>query len=184
MTTIIFDFDDTLYNNLALRKDVVKTFGTFGIPEAEVESTYKNVRHLYNYEKHVEAINALRGKTENDLLLSALYSLPFHTYTFEKIQDILKELKEKHRLILLTFGDAAFQTHKLDASGIKEYFHEVIITQKHKKDALADMGDLGDEVYFINDKETENLVIQESFPHFRVLHITPENPVHKINWEI
>ncbi len=183
MATYIFDFDDTLYDNMALREDVRRIFKKHGISEQKVEDTYKNVRHLYNYEKHVEAVKSIHTEIDTLSILKELNSLPFNQYTFYGVHEILENLQQKNKLILLTFGDRNFQQRKLDASGVLAYFHEVVITQKHKAETLKELEVLDKEVYFLNDKQMENDVIGTEFTHFKIIHVSPENPVSKINWE-
>lgn len=62
---------------------------------------------------------------------------------FEGTEDVLKQLKEKYRLIVATKGDLFDQERKLKASNLEKYFHHIeIMSNKHKSDYIKLLGHL------------------------------------------
>ncbi|MDH5475158.1 MAG: HAD family hydrolase [Cyclobacteriaceae bacterium] len=56
---------------------------------------------------------------------------------FDGVEDTLKGLQHKYRLILVTKGDLLDQERKLEKSGITRYFHHVeVMSNKHEADYL------------------------------------------------
>ncbi len=82
----------------------------------------------------------------------------------------LKTIKQK--LILLTFGEFSFQSKKINATGIANFFDEIIITPDGKELALEKiLNQFVDEkdVWFINDKIEETKKMLEHFPKLKPL---------------
>lgn len=51
------------------------------------------------------------------------------------VEDVLKQLKDKYRLVVATKGDLLDQERKLKNSGIEHYFHHIeIMSEKQEKD--------------------------------------------------
>lgn len=54
---------------------------------------------------------------------------------FDDVENTLKALQHKYRLIVVTKGDLLDQERKLDKSGIMHYFHHVeVMSNKHEED--------------------------------------------------
>ena len=104
--------------------------------------------------------NDLQEKELKELLFSDTLSFLHH----------LKTVKQK--LILLSFGDFAFQSKKINAAGIAQFFDEIIITPDGKVLALEKiLEQFNDEkdIWFINDKIEETKKILEHFPKLKPL---------------
>ena len=55
----------------------------------------------------------------------------------DDVEDVLRKLKEKYRLVVATKGDLLDQERKLKNSGIEHYFHHIeIMSDKKEKDYL------------------------------------------------
>ncbi len=55
----------------------------------------------------------------------------------DRVEDILKELQQKYRVILATKGDLLDQQRKLEKSGLEKYFHHIeVMSDKKEKDYL------------------------------------------------
>ena len=185
MATIIFDFDDTLFDNAKLKKDIQEVFRSFSITEKHILETYSTVRNAYNYNVHVNAVKNLYNEAPEEKILKALNDINLSQYLLPEVKNILQRLNKEHHLVLLTFGEKEFQEKKAFGSGIEKYFKDehIHITQNHKVETIKKIK-LKGEVYFVNDKENENDIIKKEFPDFNFILISPENPVSKINWQI
>lgn len=183
MATIIFDFDDTLFDNACLKKDIFAIFKSFNIEEEHILETYKKTRNAYTFERHINSIKNTYKNIKEQAVLENLNNLSLREYIFPETESILKQLQQKHTLLLVSFGEESLQKRKISASNLADYFHQIHITQESKVNIIKNL-ELKDVVYFVNDKESENKLMKEAFPHFTIIHISPENPVSKINWQI
>ncbi|MBI4457785.1 hypothetical protein HY633_02375 [Candidatus Uhrbacteria bacterium] len=71
------------------------------------------------------------------------------------------------RMILLTFGDIAWQTAKVDRAGLRPYFDEVIATAEEKKNIIGRFR--GADVVVINDNGVETAAMMAAVPEFRYI---------------
>ena len=55
------------------------------------------------------------------------------------VEEVLKNLKDKYRLIVLTKGDLLDQERKLERSGLSEYFHHVEVLSDKKEKNYSDL---------------------------------------------
>jgi FMN phosphatase YigB (HAD superfamily) len=170
MTIIIFDFDDTVFDTNRLKNDVVERFVLHGIKRDVAEDAYhkaKSENGVYSLNSHICTINNLQNTEVPKDFYNWFENLDLTQYVFSNIEVLLSDLKQNHKLILLTKGENEFQNFKINKSGLAEHFAEIHITQNEKEIFLQDF--LFEEpVIFINDKLDENQKVQEKFPHFRV----------------
>lgn len=71
------------------------------------------------------------------------------------------------RMVLLTFGEVAWQTAKIDRSGLRLYFDEVIATAEEKKNIIGRFR--GDQAVVINDNGVETAAMMAVAPEFRYI---------------
>ncbi len=57
------------------------------------------------------------------------------------VKEVLEQLKDKYRLIVLTKGDLLDQERKLDRSGLSEYFHHVEVLSDKKEENYLNLLD-------------------------------------------
>jgi putative hydrolase of the HAD superfamily len=55
------------------------------------------------------------------------------------VEEVLKNLKDRYRLIVLTKGDLLDQERKLEKSGLSEYFHHVEVLSDKKEKNYSDL---------------------------------------------
>lgn len=131
---VIFDLDDTLYNE--------REFVIGGLKET---SKYLSEKYDLGYDellyKTIEILeNQGRGKIFN--ILCQQYNIDENIETlvdtyrnakpklnlYEDSQYILNKLKGNYKLGLITDGMAKVQWNKIEALSIKEYFNKIIVT--------------------------------------------------------
>jgi len=148
---LIFDGDDTLWENNALFERAIEGFIDHlahpGLSRAEVrtvldEIELANVRvHGYGLEVFerslAECLVKLRadGPSEEDTAALRRLCEPIRTSrgTVELLPGVietLRALRERHRLALLTKGDPAEQRLKISGSGLAELFDDVQIVRE------------------------------------------------------
>lgn len=162
MATIIFDFDDTLFDTKKLKGDIFKEIASHGVNRTLIKKTYKECRSAYCLSKHTQILK------KHDLLIpksihKKVAGYNFKSYLFPGIINDLEKLSKKNYLILLTKGDKKFQKTKIEGTNISKYFKEVHVTQKNKEEFFKKTK-YPHPIYFINDKESENKIIKKLFP--------------------
>lgn len=170
MATVIFDFDDTLYDTERLKKDIKKVLSSYNIKKKDISSSYKAVRGNleYSFDKHLIEISKKYKDLDVGKILQNLNKLFSNSYLFPESKKILTKLKRHHTILLLTIGEEKVQKRKIETSGIKNFFDKIHITQKDKANFLKNLN-LKGEVYFINDKADENKKVRAAFPHFKIV---------------
>jgi len=171
MATIIFDFDDTLFETHKLKDSIFETMNTWGLPHQTILETYeKSIKKFLHYtpENHLLTINEMTEFNIPDHRISEIKNLDFSFYQGQVTKKILSNLAKNNTLILLTLGDQNFQEFKIAKSGLAPYFHKIQIVPAQKEKFLLAQNYQG-QVFFINDKKIENDLIRKMFPHFQVI---------------
>lgn len=173
MAIFIFDFDDTIFNTKKLKSDIFEKLSNFDMDIETIETTYKNTlsqnRGNYILKKHLENLFRERKnflKIEKEIL-NWFNCLDFKKYILYRVEEMLENLKKRHSLILLTKGDPDFQNIKIEKSKLGTYFEEINIVEGKKEEFLEEKK--YNDVFFINDKESENEIIHTKFPSIKII---------------
>ena len=143
ITTVIFDLDDTLYDEIEYCKSGFRAVGLFladlpGSPSAECifdvfweQFTVGNRTKTFNAALEKLVIPAHR---DDDTLIGELVRvyrnhIPKITLPSES-ENVLCQLSKKYTLALLTDGFLPAQQLKVQALGIEKYFKSVIYTEQ------------------------------------------------------
>ena len=146
-----FDADDTLWSNACFFQEVEGKFcdllGGFQPREAlakELYQTEMSNMEWYGYGAMAftlslieTAIRVSQGQVSATILAELLEAgksiLDKPIELFPGIPDILPELSEQYRLVVVTKGDLLDQERKLAKSGLLTYFQHVeVVTEKHE----------------------------------------------------
>ena len=141
--TIAFDADDTLWVNETYFRDTEERFASL-LESYETKNTIdqelfkKEMQNLpvYGYgikgfmlsmiELALELSNgAVSAKVLQEILVMGKEMIAHPVELLPHIKEVLEELSNRYRLIVLTKGDLLDQERKLEASGLREYFHHV-----------------------------------------------------------
>lgn len=152
LKVIAFDADDTLWHNEQYYRDTEEKF-------SELLSDYMPGHYLLKELLQVEIANlplygygikafalsmietAVRisgkavGGEEIDRIISyakEMYEKPVET--LEDVEEVLKALQSKYRLVMATKGDLLDQERKLLRSGLEKYFHHIEIMSEKKEE--------------------------------------------------
>jgi len=138
--TIIFDLDDTLYDEIEYCRSGLRVVAEFvanlpGTPTAEnilgafwQQFTAGNRTTVFN-----EALDRLKINYDKKLIdeLVKVYRNHFPKITLpEDCRDILSQLNKKYTLALLTDGFLPAQRLKVQALGIEKYFKSIVYTEQ------------------------------------------------------
>lgn len=146
-----FDADDTLWSNACFFQDVERQFYDLMMDylpketlERELYRTEMNNMEWYGYGAMAftlslieTAIRVSQGQVSApviaELLAAGKSILDKPIELFPGIPDILPELSERYRLVVVTKGDLLDQERKLEKSGLLPFFQHVeVVTEKHE----------------------------------------------------
>ncbi len=90
----------------------------------------------YSPERHIEFLGAdLDFDAMKALDAARSFFVDIRRYCFEGAEDFLRALP-KDDSYLLTFGERRFQDLKVDGSGLRNFFHEVLVVQGDKSEEI------------------------------------------------
>lgn len=147
-----FDADDTLWVNETYFRDAEEAFGKLlskyetlnKIDQELFKMEMKNLP-LYGYgvkgfvlsmiEMALElSNNKVSNQVINDILKIGKDMINKPVELLEGVEEVLKVLSQKYRLILATKGDLLDQERKLEKSGLLDYFHHIEVLSDKKED--------------------------------------------------
>lgn len=146
-----FDADDTLWVNETYFRDAEVAFGKLlsdyeTINKIDQELFKKEIDNLPLYGYGVKAFvlsmvesaleisnHQVSSKTIDAILQIGKDMLGKPVELLEDVEDVLKVLSKKYRLILATKGDLLDQERKLEMSGLTNYFHHIEVLSDKKE---------------------------------------------------
>tara|TARA_R110000744_G_C19233489_1_gene548424 strand:+ start:177 stop:875 length:699 start_codon:yes stop_codon:yes gene_type:complete len=152
-----FDADDTLWVNETYFRDaeekftaLLEKYETKNKIDQELFKTEIRNLDLYGYgikgfvlsmiECALElSNNQVSQKTIIECLNLGKNMISHPVELLNGVVDVLKILKDKYRLIVLTKGDLLDQERKLERSGLTEYFHHVEVLSDKKEKNYSDL---------------------------------------------
>jgi putative hydrolase of the HAD superfamily len=140
ITTVVFDLDDTLYDEVEYCKSGFGAVARFlaDLPEAPTaESIFGAFWRQFTAGNHTKTFNAALnelGIDYDDKLIDELLKvyrnhIPKITLPADS-KDVLHQLSEKLTLALLTDGFLPAQQLKVEALAIEEYFKHIVYTEE------------------------------------------------------
>lgn len=166
---IIFDLDYTLFDTARFKRDGLALF--FNMSQAEFKNYYKiNFKDKgvnYSPKEHLRILGwkhkeMMAKLNEFDDWLEKEIS----RYLFPEANKILNRFKQAgHKIILATFGDKEFQEQKISALKIndlsaREFFDEVIISNKIKAELEELKRFQGEDILLVDDNLKEALELK------------------------
>ena len=152
-----FDADDTLWVNETYFRAAEEKFAELlegyetknKIDQELFKMEMQNLgRYGYGIKAFVlsmveSAIEISNGKVSNAILTKILdigkQMLQEPVVLLVGIENVLKQLQDKYRLIVLTKGDLLDQENKLEKSGLSKYFHHVEVLSDKKEQNYSDL---------------------------------------------
>ena len=146
-----FDADDTLWVNETYFRDAEVAFGKLlsdyeTINKIDQELFKKEIDNLPLYGYGVKAFvlsmvesaleisnHQVSSKTIDAILQIGKDMLGKPVELLEDVEDVLKVLSKKYKLILATKGDLLDQERKLEMSGLTNYFHHIEVLSDKKE---------------------------------------------------
>lgn len=172
MATLIFDFDNTLFETQSHKKRMFDLLASFGIPKGEIFASYEELvlprERMYDMREHC-ALLSRRGFPCPEEKVEEFLKSCFKSHLMPGAEEMLAEFKRKGcRLVLLTKGIDSFQRTKVRQSGIEGFFSEIHTCLGKKELALEAIKD-HDGAYFINDSGKETELVAQHHPELKCI---------------
>ena len=148
---IAFDADDTLWVNETYFREAEHKFAQLlsnfeTVNKTEQELFKMEIKNLPIYGYGVKGFmlsmvecaleisnNKLKPKLMNDILNIGKEMLEKPIELLDDVEDVLKSLHGKYKLIVATKGDLLDQERKLEKSGLLKYFHHIEVMSDKKE---------------------------------------------------
>jgi FMN phosphatase YigB (HAD superfamily) len=141
----LLDVDDTLFDNdaleRALREHLERAWKVAG--RDRFWAIFEQLRQGEGYADYLGAVEQFRLQHQSDprvLELSQfLLDFPFADHLYAGPLDVIGHLRRYGPTVILSDGDAAYQPHKVESSGIAAAAHHQVLIYVHKTQQLADV---------------------------------------------
>jgi len=179
----IIDFDGTIYDTHLFIKDIYDVLIRFGVSVIDANKTMKtaillegNLHYGYTFDRQLDDLLDLGYVFDRGQVLGSLMSITENKdYTSKDAIIFLEKLKTFGLpLVLLTAGDKTFQMMKFESTQMPLYFDTVECVFGDKDKYVESVYTKGQQIFFINDKELENIEVKKSCPAAEV--VTKHNP--------
>jgi FMN phosphatase YigB (HAD superfamily) len=144
-TVILVDVDNTLLDNDAVVADLKRHLvDSFGVErERRYWHLFEQIFNELGYADYLGALQRYRNDQPNDphLLGISLFLLhyPFADRLFPGALDVLAELRQRARVVILSDGDVVFQPYKVERSGLWQAVEGEVLIYVHKEQMLDDV---------------------------------------------
>lgn len=183
---ILLDFDHTLFDtDRFFWVDLKAALVQFGIPDDAWERSYGAIwTSGYSLRKHLDVLFSL-GAIPSVSAVSAMHTTLERTfsdlrpYLFPDVVEFMTAARQRaFDLILLSFGDAAWQRYKVQASGLTPYFTQIVYTPEEKgKAGMLDMlASAYTELYAIDNNPADLDAMKASVPRLQTYLICRVEP--------
>ena len=144
-TVYLFDVDNTLLDNDAvaadLRAHLTRHFGTER--QQRYWDEFEALRAELGYADYLGALQRFRVAYPHDVHLLEmsdwLVEYPFAERLYPRALEVVEQVRERGRPVVLTDGDVVFQPRKIRRSGLWDAFRGDVLVYIHKEHELADV---------------------------------------------
>lgn len=158
----ILDFDDTIFDLNAFRKNTYKLLSSFDVSPQDWQNAWSIMngskylgKALYSIEEHANRF-AKQTMFDKNAFIREYYKVhKGQSYLFSDTVEFLEFLKKIGQVFLLTYGDQEFQSWKIKSNQIQSFFDSIEIVSSLKAHNLKKSPDKHDPTIFIDDKAVE-----------------------------
>lgn len=184
-TVFIFDIDNTIINTDALKEYVNSSLVDKVIKPDIIESfwnEYESVRNRLGYISIPDLSDSFAQKVNDpsysEKIRNMFYSIPFESYVYPGIYELIEYIDPKGEIVILTEGDLVYQSMKIKNLRISKYLDEMFVFENKK----VNMGNInkiynGRRIIAIDDKITDLEAFKKVNPDLIALHF--KNGVYK-----
>lgn len=164
-TVIVFDLDDTLYNELDYLKSAFKSIAIHLEP-SQWKQLYSTMFSLYRSGNNVFEVITKRYRIEVKTLIHMYQNHVPSIELFDGVREVLEAIKLKQGKIgIVTDGRSITQRAKIESLGISKYVDKIIISEEYgsEKPDVANFKAienslLGNEYYYIADNFKKDFI--------------------------
>jgi len=128
-TVIVFDLDDTLYNEIEYLKSAYRHIASL-IDSENSLPLYREMFAMYRNNENVFAYLSETYNVEKEYLINVYRNHIPELQLFEGIGELIKAIIEKQgKLAIITDGRVKTQMAKIEALGIKDFFSKIVISE-------------------------------------------------------
>jgi FMN phosphatase YigB (HAD superfamily) len=141
----LFDVDNTLLDNDRVVEDLrTQLTDRFGADcQRRYWDIFETLRQELGYADYLGALQQFRVENPRDphLLGIALYLLhyPFADRVYPGALDLIRQLSDRGRVVILSDGDVVFQPRKVERSGLWAAVDGAVLIYVHKEQMLDDV---------------------------------------------
>ena len=141
----LVDVDNTLLDNDAVIDDLKRhLLEAFGVEcQQRYWDIFEQLRNELGYADYLGALQRIRVERPRDpfLLKSALYLLhyPFADRVYPRAFDVIRHLRVRGPVVILSDGDVVFQPRKVEHSGLWAATEGEVLIYIHKEEMLDDV---------------------------------------------
>ncbi|MFI1743919.1 HAD family hydrolase [Thalassobellus sediminis] len=129
-TVVVFDLDDTLYNELDYLKSAYRHISKILTKKDGWEFLYAQMFSLYRNKKDVFSFLCNTFKVEKEFLLNEYRNHIPDIKPFDRVINLLKEIKKKNgKIAIITDGREITQTNKINKLGLKKFLDLIVISE-------------------------------------------------------
>lgn len=171
---IVFDLDYTLLDTAALKNALADAVTAHGPSREDYERTYretvKREGKVYDYDPdaHLDLLaDAFPDEAARDAARRGMDGVLARSeeFLYPGVKELLTELRDHGaELTLLTLGNEKWQHAKVDRSGLRGLFDEVIATEKEKSGVISKIAGKDRRTIVVNDNGKELVEMQERAP--------------------
>lgn len=176
---LIIDFDHTIFDMASMHEALDEAITDLGIPSEQYRAAYNKETNWKVFSVPGFA-NRLEKMTE---ISSKEITKAYHRvgdiadlFVYEDVHQGLEQLKEHgHEVFLLSWGDTEWQMRKIQSSGIRDHFKDVLTVTQLKAEFLQNWCADACDVVVVDDKPAELKAIKERHPKFHLIRMRREN---------
>jgi|GEM_PF-662604 len=165
---IFLDFDGTLFDTSALKKEMFALYKSVGFGAEEITKHYRLEAKDGLFSPYGLLDRLTRGDSkEKSRICKSLAALLLTSdkYVYPDTIPYLSVLdREKFEINLMTLGDIRFQSTKVEHSGMKKYFDNLYYVDKAKWEIFDQYASFDEPFMFIDDREDTVYNIEARFP--------------------
>ena len=148
MQKVYIDFDGTLFDTDKLYENFCVLCNKSDVTNIEIEQARKQVVDEYGLYSLEKILTILEKKfIFNEDFNKDFAGLFSNKFVYSDVLVALDKLAKNYELIILTYSDM-YQWQKIEASGLKKYFANIIVTDKKKH--LLDTIDYKNSIFIDN----------------------------------
>ncbi len=183
MSSIIFDFDNTLFDTEQLKNIMRQAAVDSGCSAEEAQIVYERSRSdekgniTISLDHFIVTLRTFLESTDRALSIETITRLKAWlreigpSLVFEGVCEMLAECSERFECYLLSLGVPAWQREKISLAGIEKYFspERIMFTDREggKVSALRELFGMqfdGTDTVFFNDRPEESAELLQQFP--------------------